>query len=75
MDEKLDKFDEKVNTEVSKLITSLGFENPDSMTLEQYCQLSRDMGAQGYALDTKAETKEGKYTVTIQLTKTLELIL
>ncbi|PEL23415.1 hypothetical protein [Bacillus toyonensis] len=75
MEEKLERFDEKVNTEVNKILSSLGFKIHDGMTSEDYCQLSRDMGANGVAYDLKSETENGVYRVTIQLTKTLELIL
>ncbi|MCU5510277.1 hypothetical protein OCB07_15740 [Bacillus cereus] len=75
MEEKLERFDEKVNAEVNKILSSLGFKIHDSMTSEDYCQLSRDMGANGVAYDLKSETENGVYRVTIQLTKTLELIL
>lgn len=75
MEEKLCRFDEKVNSEVLKLIGSLGFEIKENMTLEEEIELSREMGAQGYKLNVEGDTCEGKYTVTIQLTKSLELIL
>ena len=75
MDEKLDKFDEKVNAEANRLLTSLGFEIHDEMTSEEYCQLSREMGAKGVTINQESETDGDVYRVTIQLTKTLELKL
>ena len=75
MEEKLEMFDEKVNAEILKLISSLGFETRENATLEEEIELSRDMGAQGYKLNVEGGTSEGKYVVTIHLTKTLELIL
>lgn len=75
MEEKLERFDEKVNTEVTNLISSLGFKTSEEMSLEEEIELSRDMGAQGYKINVEGDTVEGKYVVTIQLTKTLELIL
>ncbi|QNI20382.1 hypothetical protein [Bacillus phage 1_ICo-2020] len=75
MEEKLEKFDEKVNREVTKLISSLGFEIHDNMTLEEEMTLSREMGARGYAIDIAGDTNEGKYVVTVNLTRTFELIL
>ena len=75
MEEKLEKFDEKVNREVTKLISSLGFEIHDNMTLEEEMALSREMGAQGYAIDIAGDTNKGKYVVTVNLTRTFELIL
>ncbi|WP_176581309.1 hypothetical protein [Bacillus thuringiensis] len=75
MEEKLEKFDEKVNTEILKLISSLGFKTSENASLEEELELSREMGAQGYVLNVEGDTCEGKYVVTIQLTKTLELIL
>lgn len=75
MEEKLEKFDKKVNTEVLKLISSLGFKVSENASLEEEIELSREMGAQGIELNVEGDTSEGKYVVTIQLTKTLELIL
>lgn len=75
MEEKLEKFDEKINKEVSKLISSLGFEIHDNMSLEEEMALSREMGARGYAIDIKGDTSEGKYVVTVNLIRTFELIL
>lgn len=75
MEEKLEKFDEKVNTEVLKLLSSLGFKTRENASLEEEIELSREMGAQGYSLDVEGDTSEGKYVVTIQLTRKLELIL
>lgn len=75
MEEKLEKFDEKINREVTKLISSLGFEIHDNMTLEEEMALSREMGARGYAIDFKSDTSEGKYVVTVNLIRTFELIL
>ncbi|PEZ63018.1 hypothetical protein [Bacillus cereus] len=75
MEEKLEKFDKKVNAEVLKLISSLGFKTSENASLEEEIELSREMGAQGIELNVEGDTSEGKYVVTIQLTKTLELIL
>ncbi|WP_163258375.1 hypothetical protein [Bacillus paranthracis] len=75
MEEKLEKFDEKINKEVSKLISSLGFEIHDNMSLEEEMALSREMGVRGYAIDIKGDTSEGKYVVTVNLIRTFELIL
>ena len=75
MEEKLERFDEKVNNEIAKLISSLGFKTSEEMSQEEELELSREMGAHGYALNVEGDTIEGKFVVTIQLTRKLELIL
>jgi len=75
MDEKLERFDKKVDTEVSKLISCLGFEIHDNMTPEEYCQLSRDMGAQGISIKQSGDIEGDTYRVTIQVEKVLEIKL
>lgn len=75
MDEKLERFDKKVDAEVSKLISCLGFEIHDNMTSEEYCQLSRDMGAKGISINQEGDIEGDTYRVTIHLEKVLELKL
>ncbi|MGY0013222.1 hypothetical protein [Bacillus anthracis] len=75
MDEKLEGFDKKVDTEVEKLISCLGFEIHENMTPDEYCQLSRDMGAQGISIKQSGDIEGDTYRVTIQVEKVLEIKL
>lgn len=75
MDEKLERFDKKVDTEVEKLISCLGFEIHENMTPDEYCQLSRDMGAQGISIKQSGDIEGDTYRVTIQVEKVLEIKL